>query len=342
MTGSRREREMFDQKKAHDAAVQILPSYRRTLGEDCTLRPLYFSENMTYLVQNRTKEAKAILRLSRPGYHTAEELAAELCWMRELARDTALCVRQPVSGDDGREIYEGYAGGEPCYGVVFTYLPGDTLEQIPLAEQEPWFEKIGQAAAVLHGHARSRSGARPLKRIRWNYDTMLGRRAVWGDWRRNTVWDEEMRRVLTEADDSIRRKLAAYGTAADRYGLIHADLRAANLLTAGGGLQIIDFDDCGYGWYMQDFAASLSFLETAPEMPRLAAAWCRGYRAGAVLRGEDLEMLPVFLMMRRLQLTAWAADRAGNDEMAKLPPDFARGTAELAERYLRGTLLPLP
>ena len=50
MTGSRREREMFDQKKAHDAAVQILPYYRRTLGEDCTLRPLYFSENMTYLV----------------------------------------------------------------------------------------------------------------------------------------------------------------------------------------------------------------------------------------------------------------------------------------------------
>ena len=44
---------------------------------------------------------------------------------------------------------------------------------------------------------------------------------------------------------ALRARLAAFGTGPARYGLIHADIRLANLLVDDGRVSVIDFDDCG-------------------------------------------------------------------------------------------------
>ena len=46
----------------------------------------------------------------------------------------------------------------------------------------------------------------------------------------------------------------------------------------GRDLGVIDFDDCGFGWYMYDLAAAVSFIEHDPRVPELIDAWARGYR----------------------------------------------------------------
>ena len=56
------------------------------------------------------------------------------------------------------------------------------------------------------------------------------------------------------------QRLHAYGTDIDRFGLIHADMRLGNLLVDGERVTLLDFDDCGFGWFLYDLAASLSLL----------------------------------------------------------------------------------
>ena len=67
---------------------------------------------------------------------------------------------------------------------------------------------------------------------------------------------EDTKPILEAVETTIRHRLAAYGKSPDRYNLIHADMRFANLLVDEIDTRLIDFDDCGFGWLMYDFAAA--------------------------------------------------------------------------------------
>ncbi|MEM8759566.1 MAG: phosphotransferase, partial [Pseudomonadota bacterium] len=125
----------------------------------------------------------------------------------------------------------------------------------------------------------------------------------------------------------------------ERFGLIHADLRLANLLIdETGHIGVIDFDDCGFGWFMYDFAAAVSFYEHEPFIPDVQAAWIEGYREVADLPAEDEAMLGTFVMLRRLLLTAWLASHAETPTAQELGNGYTDGTVALAERFLSGEM----
>jgi Ser/Thr protein kinase RdoA (MazF antagonist) len=112
----------------------------------------------------------------------------------------------------------------------------------------------------------------------------------------------------------------------------------ANLMVdpsdASGRITVIDFDDCGWSWYLFDLAAVVSFIEDTPEAERMIADWLRGYREVRDIPGDHLEMIPTLVMLRRLMLTAWVASHADADAAIAFTDGFATGTARLAERYL--------
>lgn len=359
-----------DKKKCLQLAEKILKHYGKRLGTDCKLQLLQLSENITYLVEHTgntgetesmdfsAQRHRVVLRLSRPGYHTEEELRAEITWMLALQKSFAVqtgeralygsaqsgtCrfrMRQPVAGDDGQYLYTvEEQKGQVYYGLVCTYLSGTPLEDIPLKEQRIWFERLGEVTALLHQQVREWQEPSKLPRFCWNYETMIGRNAIWGDWRSVCAAEEaglskQSIESLCCADRMIYGKLQDYGMAQDRYGLIHGDLRGANLLIEADCLGIIDFDDSGYGWYIQDLAAALSFIETEEMVPRLIRAWITGYRKQGILTPEDTDMIPTFIMMRRMQLLAWIHSRANAASAITYREQFLEGTVELAGKYL--------
>jgi Ser/Thr protein kinase RdoA (MazF antagonist) len=260
--------------------------------------------------------------------------------------------------DDGNFLYAAADDdGSDYFGMMFTYLSGKPLEELPLEKQSVWFERLGEVTALLHRQARAwetagypaantclsagdvqgrlgcpcTSGKMP-PRFHWDYETMIGGHAVWGDWRKVTGVSD----ILYRVDRMIRDRLQSYGQTKENYGLIHGDLRGANLLTEGEDLKIIDFDDCGYGWFVQDLAASLSFLETERQVPDLIRAWLRGYQKQGILTQADIEMIPTFIMMRRLQLLPWVHSRGNAASAIRYRETFLQGTVELAERYEAG------
>jgi Ser/Thr protein kinase RdoA (MazF antagonist) len=123
---------------------------------------------------------------------------------------------------------------------------------------------------------------------------MLGTRPLWGDWRAGIGLQGSGTRLLQQVADRIAQRLHTYGAESHRFGLVHADLRLANLLVDGDRLGVIDFDDCGFSWFLYDFAAAVSFIEHQPIMSELQHAWAEGYRMVAPVSREDEAVLPVF------------------------------------------------
>jgi Ser/Thr protein kinase RdoA (MazF antagonist) len=143
-----------------------------------------------------------------------------------------------------------------------------------------------------------------------------------------------IRAVLEQAEAAIRARLAAYGKGPDRYGLIHADMRLANLLISEGQTRLIDFDDCGFGWFLYDFAAAISFIEDDPRIPQFRAAWLAGYRSIRPLTAVDEAEMGTFIMLRRMALLAWIGSHIEAPEPQALAPHFASNTAALATEWL--------
>ena len=84
--------------------------------------------------------------------------------------------------------------------------------------------------------------------------------------------------------DDRARGCDAYGQSAERFGLVHADIRLANLLVDDGHVRVIDFDDCGFAWFMYDFATTVSFMEDHPRVPELRDGVARGLPLGRAAR----------------------------------------------------------
>jgi len=287
------------------------------------------SENLTYRLEGADR--RRILRVHRPGYHTRIGIESELAWLAAVGAQTDLSTAVAVPGRDGRLVQQARFG-ETRHLVMFEHLSGRHFAPgEPLA---PLFRQLGAQTARLHRHAKD--WARPdwFERPAWDEAAVFGDGATWGNWRDAPNVTADVRAVLERVETVVVRRVSAYGKGADRYGLIHADLRLANVLAEGDRLHLIDFDDCGFGWFGYDFAAAISFMEDAPQIPALKAAWVAGYRDVSPLPAADVAMLDTFVMLRRLALLAWIGSHREATEPQALAPHFAHGTARLGTRYL--------
>lgn len=112
-------------------------------------------------------------------------------------------------------------------------------------------------------------------------------------------------------------------------------MRLANSLVGQEGRRLIDFDVCGHGWFLYDFAASISFIEDDPRIPTFKAVWVRGYRSVRGLSAEDEAEIETFIMFRRMALLAWIGSHIQAPEPQQMAPNFASITAQIGKLYLK-------
>ncbi len=303
------------------------------LSPQTDLRLLTISENATYRAHDPASDRDVIFRVHRPGYHTRAEIASELAWVEALGREGVVATLTAIPQTDGELIADLDDEGTVRHAVAFGLLSGK--EPAEGDDLPGWFRELGAINARLHAHARSWKRPEGFVRKVWNFDAMLGEVQLWGDWRAGLGLDAAGREVLEETAALLCQLLDAYGKSEDRFGLVHADMRVANLLVDGDTLSVIDFDDCGFSWYLYDFAAAISFLEHEPYIQDLQKAWIEGYRAVAPLADEDCAMIPVFIMLRRMLLTAWIASHSETPTAQAMGEAYTHGTVALARDFLK-------
>ncbi len=292
---------------------------------------LSLSENATYRIDDPAASRTAVLRVHRTGYHEPGAVASELTWMQALRAEAGLLTPAVYAATDGRQVVDLTIGPLTRQTVLFEWLPGSEPHEDGLAGK---FELLGEICARMHRHSRSWQRPGGFVRFAWDFDCCVGGTPRWGRWQDGIGVGPAELTVLTPAAALMRRRLDAYGQAADRFGLIHADVRLANLLVDGDAIQVIDFDDCGFGWFLFDLATAVSFMEHDPRVPELCDAWVRGYRSVLPLSAAEEAEIGTFVLLRRLQLVAWVGSHRFADAALELGAGFTQGACEIAERYL--------
>ncbi|MGV0810872.1 phosphotransferase [Mycolicibacterium boenickei] len=324
-----------------DVARLALDQY--DIGTDATLRLLNLSENATYLVEDAGTQS--ILRVHRQDYHQPHEIESELDWLQALRADSDVTVPTVLPARDGRRLVtvDGReTGGVPRHVVHFGMVAGAEPDEGALTLDD--FHTLGRITAALHDHSQRWERPAGFGRFSWDWEHSLGSTPRWGRWQDAEGVGTAEQQVLERAQTLLHERLQAYGTGPQVYGLIHADLRLANLLVDSDGarppasstsnITVIDFDDCGFGWYFYDFGTAVSFIEDDPALPEWQDAWVRGYRSRRELPASDEAMLASFVLLRRLLLLAWMGSHSHSKESATKAISYAAGSCELAERYL--------
>jgi Ser/Thr protein kinase RdoA (MazF antagonist) len=186
----------------------------------------------------------------------------------------------------------------------------------------------------MHEHARRWRRPGWFTRFHWDYTAAFGAEARWGRWQDGIGVGAAEHEILGRLDQRLCERLAAYGTGQDRYGLVHADTRLANLLVHDGAVSVIDFDDSGFSWYLYDLGTAVSFFEHEPTVPALIDSWLTGYRNRGEIPAADEDEIWTFIMFRRLLLVAWIGSHQAAGIAGELGAGYTRDSCDLAERYL--------
>jgi Ser/Thr protein kinase RdoA (MazF antagonist) len=218
------------------------------------------------------------------------------------------------------------------------------------------YRTLGSIMAAIHVQSKKWTPPDFFERIEWDWNATFGE--GWNNYYGMHYCD--LKGTLSASDIKasdtcvalMKMRVEAYGKYSDRYGMIHSDLRAANLLRDENKITVLDFDDCGKGWFMYDIACIVGFMEHRPDLKKLIGLILEGYRKISAVSEEDEQEIETFIMMRRiglLQAIMYHINNTatGSGESAELSPEimafYAKGTAILARKYTRKyKALPLP
>ncbi len=297
---------------------------------------LRFSENYTFCVLEAVSGRKTVVRVSIPGYHDEEEFLGELIWMKEISQETDIVLPRVIHGRNGEFIQKlkcTNSKKEYCC-CMFSFLEGKPLKKLKGEELAYWMGKTGEVLAKLHIQSQNRNSTIEIKRFSWDIEDLLGENARFGNWRDNKSLNAAQVQIIQRAVEKITDRVLLYGKSREKYGLIHADLHCSNIIVDGDTMQIFDYDDCGYGYYLYDFGCSL--VEYSDELENMADALIKGYEKIRPLSNEEKAEVGTFILLRRIIRLAWLESHSESDTAKTVCSDYIAKTCRMSEEYVNG------
>ncbi len=223
---------------------------------------------------------------------------------------------------------------------VFHWIPGQQLGSVEQGVSTATssigavYQDVGRMAARLHDHSSAWTAPATFRRHAWNAEGLVGENPFWGRFWELEALSPAQRELFLQLKHMLWNDLHEFGTSVDRYGLIHADLVPENILVEGAKLQVIDFDDAGFGWHVFELATSLYFIRLDPVYTEARDALIRGYRQVRSLPDTHLERLPMFLAARGSTYLGWVHTRRGEPAAQEMTTQLIEMAATAARDYL--------
>ena len=249
-------------------------------------------------------QGRYLVRIHRAKTRTA--VASELAWLEALAHETTVSVQIPQRSLDREMIVAGKQVGVPaCYPVtVLSWLDGRILPQDRRSPHH--FYMLGQLVAKLHHHAQHWTPPFELNRPVYDSNGVLGTDSVFGaDGVSYKELPEDVRDDLQTLHGQLQGVKQRLRKNPNQFGLIHSDLSFGNVLFTADEVLPIDFDDCGFGYYLYDLAVILAGPWERPGFQQRREALLQGYREMRELREEHLSLMPTLMAMRASSLGQW-------------------------------------
>jgi Ser/Thr protein kinase RdoA (MazF antagonist) len=307
-------------KELETFSLQILASYPIEVKSAVSINYEY---NATLKIETTDGRLFA-LRINTNSPRTPENLMAEIAFVRLLGADGRVRVPQPIKNIDGSfytsVLHEPSQRTFHC--VLYSWIEGEELEDEPTDDQ---LKAMGVAMATMHLVAPTfelpHGATLPTfdDPLWWTEDFLLSEKSV---------LDASAKDLISRALSAIKEGVAKFYLNATPM-IIHADMHGGNVLWNEDHLSVIDFDDCGFGLPIQDFATALYYFDT----PEQDAAFKEGYQSVAPLPECSEREMKMFFLQRRIVLLNYLYETS-NLEHKSMIPEYQEETLRRIKNFL--------
>lgn len=327
-------RSMDEQQKRWMASVEHLLA--QTGWQDAQIRLLGHTHNTVFELI-RGEDERFVLRLHRPQQMSPARLASEQDWLRAVSTGTRLRVPQPMPFGDGAWIASAPFNDETVMALLFRYLPGDSV--LPADFTEAHARQVGHFLAEMHQFSARFTPPQSFDRPRLDWEGLFGENSPYHPGAGAAIFTPDQREIFAAVAECVRLAMAELGEDRGEFGMIHADLLCKNLLFRAGEAAAIDFEYCGWGYYLYDLAPLLWQLRSESAFPALRKALWAEYTAIRPLSARHHELLEVFLAARHLASCRWIAANLSHPAVRDKAPQIVEArTAEMRHFLQTGRL----
>lgn len=297
------------------------------------------------IIRVKAAGADYALRLYRPGPVNEKWLRSELTWLSMLRRRTDLLAPFPVSAPiDGGEqmLFELRADRLPAaptvYAALFEFIEGHVMSARELRPIDVF--RIGEYLGKLHriGQFSPPAGFdRPV--LYW--EGLFGDESLYASPAEGELIGDEQRAILDELAVRLLGPFSKLSSGDDNTGLIHADLLAKNIVFHQSTISALDFEFCGWGFFLYDLAPLLWELkgERAQDYAELEVAIWTGYTSIRPVAEEERELLEPFIAARQFASIRWILANLGNPTVKQVAASLIAERCEELKGFLETGIL---
>lgn len=342
-----------DQSNQHGTPLQRVKRFAEKALENYEITAASTSlvsgggKQILYVVSEEGKDygLRMYTPISEPANHdedfvgnprTEAALRSQLLWLNAMQDEPELGLPLPILTKAGALLSTISLEGEPKgrHVALLKWVSGDHRwfrakgAQSPVLEELDMF-RLGAYTGRLHLQSQNFSAPENFIRPTWDYETIFGGDArLWNS--EETILSSSDTKLLSSVAERLKQSLSEYGKDRENFGLIHRDLQPKNLVFYNDHPRAIDFDHCGWGYYLYDLSFLLFYIDQEDSVFYRASmkdGLISGYMSERPLSQHDLEQLETFVVMRhlnRVNYILWKventnADRAwGADKLNRL------------------------
>ena len=283
---------------------------------DAQLEWLAYTHNAVFSVQSGDK--KYVLRIHKPDAVTPAHLYGELHWLQHLT-GAGLTVPYPVNTKSGASAGTITEGNENFAFVLFHHIPGESPDPKTLDTLQ--MNAIGRFIAEMHLASQDYTPSEDITRPRLDYEGLFGETGIYHPGEALSIFSEAQREVMLASIARVKTVMDETGTNESSFGTIHGDLLLKNILLDDKRVCALDFEYCGWGYYLYDLTPVLWQMKSyGDRYNELEDALWQGYISVPLLTNEQRPALETFIVARQVASLRWLAQNLDNPSVQDVAP----------------------
>lgn len=206
------------------------------------------SDSANYVFSFIESGKKRYLRLTPGNQRTKNQIEAELDFIAFL-RQNGISAALPVPSVSGKLVEEINHAEASLFACVFEEAEGERFRYDSSAEfNKEHFRLRGRTLGQIHAISKIYAPSVDRRRFAWDEDELLLETNEFLPGSEKIVWGEY---------NKLKARLQEFPKSAETFGLIHGDFGETNYRYEAARLNIFDFDDCCYHWFVYDLAVTI-------------------------------------------------------------------------------------
>ncbi len=213
------------------------------------------SANSLKLVEDSTNSVysfiqsgeQRFLRLTPNRLRTKNQIEAELDFVVFLHKN-GVNAALPITSANGRLIEEINFAGKSLFACVFEEAKGESFKYDSAESNKEHFRLRGRTLGQIHALSEIYIPSGDFRRFAWNEDKLL----IEAD-----EFLPKSEKVVRREYEKLKEQLQDYRKSNKTFGLIHGDFGETNYRYQTDRLNVFDFDDCCYHWFIYDVAVTI-------------------------------------------------------------------------------------